>query len=43
MDRDTIAAIYGIVKKLDTWWLTEVELATQPDVTDEMYEAVQRG
>lgn len=43
VDRDTIAAIYGIVKKLDTWWLTEVELATRPGVTDEIYEAARRG
>lgn len=43
VDRDTIAAIYQIVKKLDIWWLTEVELATQPDVSDEMFEAARRG
>lgn len=43
VDRDTIATIYRIVKKLDIWWLTEIELATQPDVSDEMNEAARRG
>ena len=43
VDRDTIAMIYRLVKKLDIWWLTEIELSLQPDVTDEMYEAARRG
>lgn len=43
VDRDTIAAIYHIVKKLDTWWFTEVQLAIEPDVSDEMFEAARRG
>lgn len=43
VDRDTISVIYKLVKKLDIWWLTEIDLSTQPDVSDEMYEAARRG
>lgn len=43
VSRDAIFSILMIVKKIDTWWLAEIELQTQPDVSDELYDAAKRG
>ena len=43
VDRDALMSIYGVVKKLDIWWLCEVELPCQEDVDQEDYEAARRG
>jgi hypothetical protein len=31
------------VKKLDTWWLTEIDLTSQKSVPDATYYAAQKG
>jgi hypothetical protein len=43
VDRDTIGMIYQIVKKLDSWWLTEIDLPSQKSVPDATYYAAQKG
>ena len=43
VDRNTIGTIYQIVKKLDIWWLTEIDLPSQKSVPDATYYAAQKG
>ena len=43
VDRNILANIYQVVKKIDIWWLTEVEMAIDPDVPEEAYQAAKEG
>jgi hypothetical protein len=43
ISRDVLHGIYGIVKKLDIWWLTEIDMATQDDWTEEDCKAAREG
>ena len=43
VDREALFGIYNVVKKLDVWWLCEIELATRDDVTEEMEESARKG
>jgi hypothetical protein len=43
VDRDKIGVIYQIVKKLDSWWLTEIDLPAHKNVPDATYYAAQKG
>jgi len=43
VSKESVESIYEVVKHLDSWWLAEVELETDPDATNEMVEAARRG
>jgi hypothetical protein len=43
ISRDALHGIYGIVKKHDIWWLTEVDMATQEGWTEDDYMAAREG
>lgn len=43
ISRDALHGIYGVVKKLDIWWLTEIDMATQEGFSDEDYQAAREG
>jgi hypothetical protein len=43
VSEEHLTEIYRIVKKLDIYWVTEVDMATDPDVSKEAYDAAKRG
>lgn len=43
VSRDALHGIYATVKKLDIWWLTEVDMATQDGWSEEDYKVAKDG
>lgn len=43
VNRDVISNIYNVVKKIDIWWLTEVDMATDPKFSEEDYQVAKEG
>jgi hypothetical protein len=43
VSRELLHGIYGVVKKHDIWWLTEVDMATQDDWTEDDYKMARDG
>lgn len=43
VNRNIISNIYKFVKKIDIWWLTEVEMAIDPTFSEEGYQIAKDG